>query len=95
VTKNEKSAKTGRRKAGRSRGSVDKDEPSKVVSIEQWKNRSRAIAAPVEREKLSAEAIPFLPRAQKAVFLLKYILSDETTDQELDELLMSAATPPG
>jgi hypothetical protein len=69
------------------------DKRAKVVRIDQWRNRSRGeIAAPVERQKLRREEIPFLPRVQKEAFLLKYILCDGTTDKELDELLLSAAT---
>jgi hypothetical protein len=66
---------------------------SKVISMDEWcKGRVRAEeAARAAREKLSPEAIPFLARAQKAAFLLKFILNDYTTDKEIDELVLSAA----
>jgi hypothetical protein len=65
---------------------------AKVVSIEDWRSRGRTGAgAPATRERLSLEEISSLGRAQKAAFLLKFILCDDTTDGELDELVLSAA----
>jgi hypothetical protein len=72
----------------------------KVISMDEWRNRARGgIGAPVVRSRLSPEDIPSLAREQKAAFLLKFILCDDTTDKELDDLVLSAAKcadrPPG
>jgi hypothetical protein len=87
-----KAGDLGGDKVGRSRRGR-KGRRCKVVSMEDWcKNRARGEAAAAgARENLSPEEIPFLARAQKAAFLLKFILSDYTTDRELDELVLSAA----
>jgi hypothetical protein len=79
----------GAGKAGRPRRGR-RSQRSKVISIEAW-CKDRVRAAEAAREKLSPEAIPSLCRAQKAAFLLKFILNDYTTDKELDELVLSAA----
>src|SRR5580692_9006017 len=64
----------------------------KVVSLDEWRNRKLGgIGAPVVRRRLSREEISSLAREQKAAFLLKFILCDDTTDKELDELVLSAA----
>jgi hypothetical protein len=64
----------------------------KVVSLDEWRNRKPGgIGAPVVRRRLSPEQISSLAREQKAAFLLKFILCDDTTDKELDELVLSAA----
>jgi hypothetical protein len=64
----------------------------KVVSLDDWRNRKPGgIGAPVVRRSLSPEEIPSLAREQKAAFLLKFILCDDTTDKKLDELVLSAA----
>ena len=92
MSDDKKAGDRGAGAAGRSRRGRGRRR-SKVVSMEAWcRDRVRAeAAAQAAREKLSPEEIPWLCRAQKAAFLLKFILSDYTTDRELDELVLSAA----
>jgi hypothetical protein len=83
-------------KADPGRGNTEESRRQKVVRLDEWKNRSCGAIktpAPVAREKLCREEIPLLIRVEKEAFLLKFILSDETTDKELDELLLSATGP--
>jgi hypothetical protein len=91
MRKDKKAGDLSRGEAGRSRRG-GRGRRCEVISMDEWLGRGRrGVGAPVAREKLSPEEIPSLGRTQKAAFLLKFILCDDTTDSELDELVLSAA----
>jgi hypothetical protein len=80
-------------KATRSDQRNDRERRSKVVSIEDWKKHYRREPPdePASAE-LCSEKIRLLSTTQKQALLLRFIVSEDITNRELDPML-KAITP--
>lgn len=61
--------------------------PARVLSIEAWKKKRAASVPAQPKLKLTASQIPLMTTQQKQAAILRFILSDEVTDQALDHVL--------
>jgi hypothetical protein len=68
-------------------------QPGQVTSIQEWKNRTARKAAASARRQFYQERIRRMSTEQKQAALLRVIMSDQITQDELDLLLLALVSP--
>jgi hypothetical protein len=67
--------------------------PARVISIQDWKNRTKRESAAADLGVRYQEGIRGMSTEQKQAVLIRVIMSEDITQSELDLLLLALAAP--